>query len=264
MSKKLEDKIQEEIRKRVLEEEEKKFQRDGAEANREALSEITSLSRDEVDRIAMSVRTEYSQKQDSLKKIMMGTLVAVVIVVVMMGGTVMFQYNKMVSLDELVQTKWGQVENVYQRRFDLIPNLVNTVKAYAEHEKELFQMITDARTKAGGVLNISDEILNNPDSFRKFQAAQGELSYVLRRMMAVVEQNPNIKADQNFLALQAQLEGTENRISVERKRFNEAVQQYNSYMKKFPQVMIAGMFGFKEKVYFKAEEGAENAPAVTF
>jgi LemA protein len=141
---------------------------------------------------------------------------------------------------------------------------VKTVQAYAEHEKELFQMITDARAKAGGVLNISEEVLNNPETFRKFQEVQGELSQILQRMMVVVEQNPNIKADQNFLALQALLEGSENSIAVERKRFNEAVNQYNAYIKKFPQVVVAGMFGFKEKAYFKAEKGAEKAPEVNF
>jgi LemA protein len=125
-------------------------------------------------------------------------------------------------------------------------------------------MVTDARAKAGGVLNISEEVLNDPESFRKFQEAQGELSHVLQRMMVVVEQNPAIKADQNFLALQAQLEGSENRIAVERKRFNEAVQQYNAYIKKFPQAMISGIFDFEEKTYFKADQGAEKAPTVNF
>jgi LemA protein len=264
MGKKQEAKIQEEIQKRIFEEEERKLQREGEVAHREALSEVTSLSREEIDRIAKSVRTEFAQKQTFFKKFVIGMVLAVVVIGVIAGFTVMGQYNKMVSLDEQVKTKWGQVENVYQRRYDLIPNLVKTVQAYAEHEKELFQMITEARSKAGGVLNISEEVLNNPETFRKFQEVQGELSQILQRMMVVVEQNPNIKADQNFLALQAQLEGSENRIAVERKRFNEALNQYNAYIKRFPQVIIAGMFGFRERAYFKAETGAENAPEVNF
>jgi LemA protein len=264
MGKKLEDKIQKEIQRRIFEEEEQKLQREGEVAQREALSEVTSLSREEIDRIAQSVRSEFVQKHTFFKKFVLGTVITVVVVLVIGGFMVMGQYNNMVGLDEQVKTKWGQVENVYQRRYDLIPNLVKTVQAYAEHEKELFQMVTEARAKAGGVLNISEEVLNNPETFRKFQEAQGELSQVLQRMMVVMEQYPNVKADQNFLALQAQLEGSENRIAVERKRFNEAVNQYNAYIKKFPQVVIAGMFGFKEKAYFKAEKGAENAPEVNF
>ncbi len=264
MSKKQEDKIQEEIQQRIFEEEERKRQREGEDAQREALSEVTSLSREEIDRIARDVRHEFSQKQTFYRKFFVGFIVADVIVLVVIALTLMTQYNAMVNLDEQVKTKWGQVENVYQRRFDLIPNLVKTVQAYAEHERELFQMVAEARSKAGGVLNISEEVLNDPTTFQKFQEVQSELSQVLQRMMVVVEQYPNIKADQNFLALQAQLEGTENRIAVERKRFNEAVQEYNAYIKKFPQVMVAGMFGFKEKIYFKAETGAEKAPVVNF
>lgn len=264
MGKKWEDKIQEEIQRRIFEEEEGKLQREGEAAQREALSEVTALSREEIDRIAKSVRSEFEQKQTFFKKFVLGTVIIVGVVIVIAGFTIMGQYNNMVSLDEQVKTKWGQVENVYQRRYDLIPNLVKTVQAYADHEKELFQTITEARAKAGGVLNISEEILNDPETFRRFQEVQGELSQVLQRMMVVVEQYPNVKADQNFLALQAQLEGTENRIAVERKRFNEAVNQYNAHIKKFPQVIVAGMFGFKEKAYFKAEAGAENAPAVNF
>lgn len=262
MSKKWEAKIQEEIQRRIFEEEERKLQREGEAAHREALSEVTSLSREEIDRIARSVRSEFGQKQVFFRKFVIGTVITVAVVIVIAGFTVMGQYNNMVSLDEQVKTKWSQVENVYQRRYDLIPNLVKTVQAYAEHEKELFQTVTEARAKAGGVLNISEEILNNPETFRKFQEVQGELSQVLQRMMVVMEQYPNVKADQNFLALQAQLEGSENRIAVERKRFNEAVNQYNAYIKKFPQVVVAGMFGFKEKAYFKSEKGSENAPKV--
>jgi LemA protein len=264
VNKKQEEEIQEEIRKRVFAEEERRLQQDGAMANREALSEMSSLSAEEIDRIAKSVRREFREKQVSRKNVLRNTIIAVVVVVVIGGFMVMTQYNTMVNLAESVKTKWGQVENVYQRRLDLIPNLVNTVQAYADHEKELFRMVTEARAKAGGMLNVSDEVLRDPTTFQQFQQVQGELSRLLQRMMVVVEDNPNIKADQNFLALQAQLEGSENRIAVERKRFNEAVQQYNSYIKKFPQAMLAGIFGFDQKTYFKAQEGAENAPSVNF
>lgn len=264
MSKQYEDQIQEEIRKRVFEAEEKKSHQVGADANREALSEMTSLSREEVDQIAKSVRREFSQQQVKSQNFMRNGIIVVVVVLVIGGFTVMSKYNTIVGLEEQVSTKWGQVENVYQRRYDLIPNLVKIVQAYADHEKELFQMVTEARAKAGGTLNISDQVLRDPAAFQQFQQAQNELSAVLGRMMMVVEDNPAIKSDQNFLALQAQLEGSENRIAVERKRFNEAVQDYNSYIKKFPQAMIAGMFGFDGKEYFKAQAGAENAPVVNF
>ncbi|MBD3306647.1 LemA family protein [candidate division KSB3 bacterium] len=204
------------------------------------------------------------QKQASQKKIILGVAIAIAVIVLIAAFALMSQYNTMIEREEQVMTAWGQVENVYQRRYDLVPNLVETVKAYAEHEQELFQMITAARANAGGVLQISDDALRDPATLQKFQEAQAQLSSVLQRMMVVVEQNPNIKADQNFLALQAQLEGTENRIAVERKRFNEAVQAYNSYIKRFPQVLVASLFGFETKVYFSADEGAENAPAVNF
>ncbi len=157
------------------------------------------------------------------------------------------QYNHIVSLNEDVQTKWGQVENVYQRRLDLVPNLVNTVKAYAEHEKELIQMLTDARTKVG-VLNLSAESLD-AQTLQQFQAAQSELSSALQRIMVLVEDNPSIKTDQNFLALQAQLEGSENRITVERKRFNEAVQTYNSYVKRFRILRPASLVSIKKHIF---------------
>ncbi len=270
MSKKIsEDTIQEEIQRRVFEEEQRKLEREGAEASNAALSEVTSLSQEEIARISKDVRAEMAEQEAKMveqqatrKKILIGTLAAIAVLVVIGSFTVMGQYNTMIELEEQVQTKWGQVENVYQRRYDLVPNLVETVKAYAEHEQELVQMITEARAKAGGTLNVSEQILSNEDAFREFQQAQGALSNVLGRLMAVAEDNPNIKADQNFLALQAQLEGSENRISVERKRFNEAVQEYNGYIKKFPQTIFAGLFGFEKKVYFQAQDNAMNAPVV--
>ncbi len=173
-------------------------------------------------------------------------------------------YNTMVKYDESVKAAWGQVENVYQRRYDLIPNLVETVKGYAAHESETFISVTEARSKAGGVMKISDDVLKDPEAFKRFQQAQSELSGALQRLMVISENYPELKANQNFLALQDQLEGTENRIAVERKRFNETVQRYNTYIKQFPRVIIANMSGFTPSQYFKSTEGAEKAPAVTF
>jgi len=173
-------------------------------------------------------------------------------------------YNKMVKMDEAVKSKWSQVENVYQRRYDLIPNLVETVKGYAAHEKETFQLVTEARAKVGGVINITGQDLNNPEKFQQFQQAQNGLSSALQRLMVVVEKYPELKANQNFLALQDQLEGTENRITVERQAFNNTAQEFNTYIKQFPRVIIANLFGFKEKQYFKAQESASQAPKVKF
>lgn len=263
MDTQLEEKIQSEIQKRVFDEEEKKRQREGNLVSQEALSEVSGLSRQEIEQIERAVRQEVLQQEQSRKKFLRNSIIAGIVVLVLVVGMLVTQYNHIVSLNEDVQTKWGQVENVYQRRLDLVPNLVNTVKAYAEHEKELIQMLTDARAKAGGVLNLSAESLD-AQTLQQFQAAQSELSSALQRIMVLVEDNPSIKTDQNFLALQAQLEGSENRITVERKRFNEAVQTYNSYVKRFPQNIAAGVFGFDQKAYFQAEAGAENAPNVTF
>jgi len=173
-------------------------------------------------------------------------------------------YNGMVQLEETVKEKWSQVENVYQRRLDLIPNLVNTVKGYATHEKETFTEVTEARAKAGGTLQMSDKMLNDPAAFQKFQQAQSSLGSALQRLMVVVEKYPELKANQNFLALQSQLEGTENRIAVERKRFNEVARNYNVLIKRFPKVIFARMFGFSEKAYFQSSAGAEKAPKVEF
>ncbi len=196
-----------------------------------------------------------------------GCLIAIGIVVILIIITIsniIGTYNNMVKLDEGVKEKWSQVENVYQRRYDLIPNLVNTVKGYAAHEKETFTAVTEARAKAGGTFNISDQVLNDPAMFQKFQQAQSSLGGALQRLMVVMEKYPDLKANQNFLALQDQLEGTENRIAVERKRFNEAARYYNTYIKMFPKVILANMFGFDEKQYFKSADGAEEAPKVEF
>jgi LemA protein len=172
-------------------------------------------------------------------------------------------YNGIVAMDESVNGAWSQVQNQYQRRFDLIPNLVETVKGYATHEKETLENVTNARAKVGQMV-ISPEVLKNPQSFQMFEKAQGELSSALTRLMAVSENYPNLKANENFLQLQSQLEGTENRISVERKRFNEVVQVYNTRIKTIPTSFIAGFGGFAARPYFQSAQGADTAPKVKF
>jgi LemA protein len=171
-------------------------------------------------------------------------------------------YNSMVAKEEAVASQWAQVENVYQRRADLIPNLVNTVKGYADFEKETLTEVIEARSKATSINVNADDL--NPESIAQFQKAQSQLSGALSRLLVTVERYPNLKANQNFLELQAQLEGTENRISVERKKFNEVTRDYNTYIKQFPRVMYAGWFDFEKKGYFEADEGAEKAPEVNF
>ncbi len=171
-------------------------------------------------------------------------------------------YNRMVKLDETVSEAWGQVENQYQRRYDLIPNLVNVVKGYASHEKETFEAVIQARSEAMKTNVTIDEL--NDQTMQEFQQAQGELSSMLGRLMVIVEAYPELKANQNFLELQSQLEGTENRISVERMRFNEVVRNYNTTIRRFPGNIVAMIFGFGNKPYFKSEEGAEKAPTVSF
>ena len=195
-----------------------------------------------------------------------GWIVLIVIVLLIFIGTswVTGKYNSFVSMEEGVNQSWSQVENVYQRRADLIPNLVETVKGYASQEKEVLIGVTEARAKLGGQVNIGPEVLNNPQAFQQFQQAQGALSSALQRLMVVVEKYPELKSDQRFADLQRQLEGTENRISVERQRFNEAVQSYNVQIRRFPDAMFAGIFGFQQKQYFQAQEGADKAPQVKF
>ena len=188
---------------------------------------------------------------------------AIIVVLLFAGYSwVKSTYNTMVTQDEGVKTAWSQVENQYQRRMDLIPNLVNTVKGYATHEKETLEGVVSARAEA--TKTTIDPSNLNEESMKKFQAAQGELSSALSRLMVVLERYPDLKANQNFSELQAQLEGTENRISVERKRFNETAQSYNTYIRSFPTNILAGMFGFQPKAYFSAESGAEKAPKVEF
>lgn len=178
-------------------------------------------------------------------------------------GWITGMYNSLVKLDEGVKSAWAQVQNQYQRRLDLIPNLVATVKGYAEHESEVFEKVAEARSSVGK-LQVTPEILNDPAAFEKFQQAQTGLSSALSRLLAVAENYPQLKANENFMQLQAQLEGTENRIAVERKRFNEIVQDYNTRVRMFPTSIFAGMFGFGQKAYFQAEPGSEKAPQVKF
>lgn len=171
-------------------------------------------------------------------------------------------YNSMVAKDEAVSGQWAQVENVYQRRADLIPNLVNTVKGYAAHEKETLEGVVNARAKATSTTINADNL--DAASLQKFQAAQDGLSSALSRLMVVVEKYPDLKANQNFLELQAQLEGTENRIANERMKFNETAKDFNTYIRKFPKNIYAGMFGFEKRAYFESTEGADVAPTVEF
>ncbi|WP_207535414.1 LemA family protein [Desertivirga arenae] len=171
-------------------------------------------------------------------------------------------YNTMVQLDEQVQAQWGQVQNVYQRRSDLIPNLVNSVKGAAKQEQETLTRVIEARAKATSVQVDPDKL--TPENIQKFQQAQGELSTALGRLLVVTENYPDLKTNQNFLELQAQIEGSENRITVERQKFNEVTQQYNSKIRTFPNNIFAGMFGFEKKGYFQAEAGAQKAPTVQF
>lgn len=171
-------------------------------------------------------------------------------------------YNAMVSKDEAVTAQWANVESSYQRRADLIPNLVNTVKGVAAFEQSTLTAVIEARSKATS-MQIDPKNLT-PEAIQQFQQAQGQLSSALSRLLVTVEQYPELKATQNFSELQAQLEGTENRINVERRKFNETAQDYNAYIRKFPQVIYSGWFGFEKKGYFEADAGAEKAPEVKF
>lgn len=193
------------------------------------------------------------------------TIIIVVIVVILgliLYGSIKGTYNRMVEMDESIGEKWAQVENVYQRRADLIPNLVNTVKGYAAHEKETLTAVIEARSKATSV-NINPDNIN-PQTLQQFQEVQSGLTQALSKLMVVVERYPELKANQNFLELQAQLEGTENRITVERQKFNTATRDYNTYIRKFPKNIWANLFGFEKKAYFEAAKGTEQAPVVEF
>ena len=186
-------------------------------------------------------------------------LIAVIAIAAIWGISA---YNGLVKMDESVSTAWSNVENQYQRRADLIPNLVNTVKGYAAHEKETFQAVTEARSKATQMSINADEL--TPEKMLEYQKAQGEVGAALSRLLAITEAYPDLKASENFKELQAQLEGTENRISVERRNFNEVARSYNTSIRTFPKTIIAGMCGFDKRPYFEAEEGANKAPEVKF
>ncbi len=193
-----------------------------------------------------------------------GLIVLLAVAAVVLGVFFWFQgnYNNMVKMDEGVQAAWSQVENVYQRRADLIPNLVSTVKGYAAHEQETLEGVINARSKATQI-TVDPQNLTS-EELAKYQKAQGELGSALGKLLAITENYPDLKANQNFLELQSQLEGTENRITVERQKFNEAAREYNTTIRQFPKNIVAGMFGFEKKPYFEAQEGTQQAPKVEF
>ena len=191
----------------------------------------------------------------------------IVVIVLVAVGVGIFawgvsKYNGLVEKQESVETAWAQVENVYQRRMDLVPNLVNTVKGYAKHEKETLDAVMNARAKATQMTVDVDDL--SEENIRKFQEAQGELQQAMGRLMMITESYPDLKANENFLTLQSQLEGTENRITVERQKFNETAKVYNTAVRKFPTSIIASMCDFEKKGYFEAQSGAEKAPEVQF
>ena len=200
-------------------------------------------------------------------KVLLGIVGAVVLIAILLGMSVVGPYNTLVRLDQAAQAQWAQVENVYQRRADLVPNLVETVKGASNFEKDTLTAVTEARAKVGQVTpGAMQKIVTDPAAFQRFQQAQDGLSSALSRLMVVAERYPELKATQNFRDLQVQLEGTENRITVERMRFNETAQAFNTQRESFPTVLIAGFFGqqFQPKSYFKAQSGAEKAPVVKF
>lgn len=189
-------------------------------------------------------------------------LVAIIVIVLLLVVAFVKPYNNMVSKDETCSKAWSNVENAYQRRLDLIPNLVKTVQGAADYERGTLESVIEARSKATSVQVDANNLTE--EAIAKFQEAQDQLSSALSKMLVTVERYPELKANQNFLELQAQLEGTENRIAVERNKFNETVGDYNSYIRKFPNNIISGLFNFDKKGYFKATAGAENAPDVNF
>lgn len=189
-------------------------------------------------------------------------LIVIVLIIVFLGGCSVSSYNKMVNKEEGVSNAWANVETQYQRRSDLIPNLVNTVKGYAQHEQETLEGVVAARSKATQVTLDSNDL--TPEKLQQYQEAQGEVSRALGRLLAISENYPDLKANENFQELQVQLEGTENRISTERRKFNEVSKDYNTYIRRFPNNIFAGIFGFEKKAYFEAAEGTEKAPEVKF
>jgi LemA protein len=199
-------------------------------------------------------------------KIALGILGAIILLVLIFSATIAGTYNSLVQLDQAAQSQWAQVENAYQRRADLIPNLVNTVKGAANFEQSTLTAVTEARAKVGQVSSQAVEnIARDPQAFARFQQAQDGLSSALSRLMVVAEQYPQLKATQNFRDLQVAIEGSENRIAIERMRFNETAQAFNTRRDRFPTVIIASFFPrFQEKPYFKSTQGAEKPPEVKF
>jgi LemA protein len=202
---------------------------------------------------------------------LVGCLIGLLIVLLIFGGWFIGTRNHLVRLDESVNAQWGQVQNDYQRRFDLIPNLVNTVKGYAAHERETFEAVTNARARVGQVAvpsgppGTATDITSNPQALAQYEQAQAGLGNALSRLLVVMERYPELKANQNFLELQSQLEGTENRIAVERKRYNDVARDYNVAIRQFPGSVVASMSGFKSKAYFQVTNPAANeAPKVDF
>ena len=193
----------------------------------------------------------------------LAVLLVLVGLIVIVGGWLAGQYNGLVTLQEGVNQSWAQVENVYQRRADLIPNLVETVKGAAAFEQDTYTQVAEARAKVGSI-QVTPEMLKDPQSLKMFEEAQGQLTSALSRLLAVAENYPQLKANQNFLDLQSQLEGTENRIAVERRNFNQAAQGYNTRLRVFPTSIMAGLFGFEPRAYFAAAPGSDKAPAVKF
>ncbi len=190
------------------------------------------------------------------------TIIIIVAVVAVIAIWAISGYNSLVGMDENVSNQWANVETQYQRRADLIPNLVNTVKGYAAHEKETLEGVIAARSQATQIKVDPTDL--TPEKLAEYQKAQGQLATALGKLLAITENYPDLKANQNFLELQAQLEGTENRINVARKNFNDAAKAYNTAIRRFPKNILAGMFGFDKRAYFEAAEGAEQAPQVQF
>ena len=197
-------------------------------------------------------------------KIGIGVLVVIVLLVIMTFSFFKGTYNSLVALDEGVNNSWAQVENVLQRRMDLIPNLVETVKGYASHERETLEAVINARANATKTQINAQDVINNPQQLSQFMDAQNGLSSALSRLMLVVERYPDLKANENFIRLQDELAGTENRIAVERRRFNDQTRAFNQKVRTFPTVLIAGIFGFQQRPYFEAPQEAQQAPKVDF
>ncbi|MFW5827600.1 MAG: LemA family protein [Alkalispirochaeta sp.] len=197
-------------------------------------------------------------------KVVLAVLAVLAIIVIAIFASFRGAYNSMVEMEENVSAAWSQVENQYQRRLDLIPNLVETVQGFADQEQETLTAVTEARSRAGGVMEMDESLLEDPEAFERFQEAQQGLGSALQRLLMVTENYPELRSNENFLTLQDQLEGTENRIAVERRRFNEAARTYNTSIRQFPRVILANMFGFEPREYFTASEGADSAPEVDF